>query len=599
MVNRTGEIPSLAGSSSPSPSSRAQKPIVGLQELHKQVAASSDNQEPPQKQEQLWGPIDKQVTTSRRHEQQQQQPPFKRLSLLRRQLFCGFLSPSLSVEERGSLHDQENLTFSSSSSSAKSQPNNSSLVYHSESSDKKTGSRETRHIEKQQQQQIIGKNRNNNNEINKISTILKPATPAPAPTPTPTTTTTNTKPNSLLTYFGRKSARKRYQLGDRSREDESNVGHECCISLSGFQRSNRGINLFSSSPMITNSMRVDSRNEPQQQSKQNSSGQQSIGAGINQQFARMIGINSDDTSMKRQRQRQREQQNQQNQQPNNHLKNSSSSLKLIEQREVLESIGSSPNGVTIMAAHQQHIFDQFANERSMLTSQNNLPVLCPEVMGVSLEKSSTTTAATALDSTVTTNTRSNAKVSSGQAANSLRQSGDDSKIQEHDQMNLLISLLNQFAKQQEQLETQWSRVKEGSSLESEAEVDPYYLEENWTSFVQLNSQNHCPSATTCAEQQRLHNPDSLDNAQPGTVTKDRNKLANLKIQQDAIWELLTTEVFYLKRLKVIIDLFLNTLFTLQRASLLLEVSSTLQLYSFHLFLNVFIAYRFSPILTTR
>lgn len=47
-------------------------------------------------------------------------------------------------------------------------------------------------------------------------------------------------------------------------------------------------------------------------------------------------------------------------------------------------------------------------------------------------------------------------------------------------------------------------------------------------------------------------------------------------QNDAIWELLQTEVFYLRRLKVITDLFLSCLCNLQSECLLNEVYISLQ-----------------------
>jgi hypothetical protein len=51
-----------------------------------------------------------------------------------------------------------------------------------------------------------------------------------------------------------------------------------------------------------------------------------------------------------------------------------------------------------------------------------------------------------------------------------------------------------------------------------------------------------------------------------------NKLQN---QQDAIWELLNTELFYIRRLKVISDLFLNCLCNLQSECLLNDVRISL------------------------
>lgn len=55
---------------------------------------------------------------------------------------------------------------------------------------------------------------------------------------------------------------------------------------------------------------------------------------------------------------------------------------------------------------------------------------------------------------------------------------------------------------------------------------------------------------------------------------DEQAELTLKIQQGAIWELCTTEVFYLKRLNSLIKLFLNSLLYLQeKCSLLLEIDA--------------------------
>ncbi|CAG2118757.1 unnamed protein product, partial [Medioppia subpectinata] len=70
--------------------------------------------------------------------------------------------------------------------------------------------------------------------------------------------------------------------------------------------------------------------------------------------------------------------------------------------------------------------------------------------------------------------------------------------------------------------------------------DMYYLEEHWKSIV-ANSEDL---------------PKRVQN------------------QNDAIWELLQTEVFYLRRLKVITDLFLSCLCNLQSECLLNEIDTT-------------------------
>jgi len=91
------------------------------------------------------------------------------------------------------------------------------------------------------------------------------------------------------------------------------------------------------------------------------------------------------------------------------------------------------------------------------------------------------------------------------------------------------------------------------SQESEAE---FYLEKSWSDFVlpKVAFGQSCELTAAALEQQEAS-----------------EARGNLKIQQDAIWELLTTEVFYMKRIRVIPDLFLATLAALQAHSILLEV----------------------------
>lgn len=150
-----------------------------------------------------------------------------------------------------------------------------------------------------------------------------------------------------------------------------------------------------------------------------------------------------------------------------------------------------------------------------------------------------------------------------------------------DRMGQLIGLLDQYAKQiepsQQQQQQQSSvidrtgspsttspsagnrctelseRLSHHQQRPSNEEDSMFQLEESWASFVKF-------------EQQAGRDDGPAEELQ-------RQRRANLKIQQDAIWELLTTEAFYIKRLKVIIDLFLATLTNLQQHSLLLEVST--------------------------
>lgn len=122
------------------------------------------------------------------------------------------------------------------------------------------------------------------------------------------------------------------------------------------------------------------------------------------------------------------------------------------------------------------------------------------------------------------------------------------------------------------------------SLGAEAS-DLFWLEESWKCFVNLggSNRNSESSLASLAGQSSsggiLAEPDSslaLELAsQFEEEQQQQQQHQRLKIQQDAIWELLSTELFYIKRLAVVIDLFLATLLTLQRHSFLLEVSAPL------------------------
>lgn len=94
--------------------------------------------------------------------------------------------------------------------------------------------------------------------------------------------------------------------------------------------------------------------------------------------------------------------------------------------------------------------------------------------------------------------------------------------------------------------------------------DQFYLEDSWRSFVKL------PSSPASEKHETGFCGDIADKSR-----SDDNatmKISNLCKQQNAIWELLITEVSYMKRLQVIIDLFQATLTRLQRDALLKEVS---------------------------
>lgn len=106
------------------------------------------------------------------------------------------------------------------------------------------------------------------------------------------------------------------------------------------------------------------------------------------------------------------------------------------------------------------------------------------------------------------------------------------------------------------------------------EWEPIELESHWTSFVQLANQavsspllksmDDCQVSANEADEEEQEEDEDED--------KRQERASSLKVQQDAIWELLSTEVAYIKLLRVLIELFLGTLSKLQREHRLLEVS---------------------------
>lgn len=560
---------------------------------NKVVTASSENQEPPQPREmpQQTSQVTRQQQQEREREQQEQQQPLKRLALIRRQLFCGFMSPSLSIEKQNSDRGRANISDRDDEDKNDDEEDSSSLVKLQISSattqkDKgrdKSGEKKFEEKEEQQQQHHSRKTKNKiSNKINELSkcsqTFVKP-------------TTSSSNHNNSECSSDKQPAR--HQLGQQLSDDRPTL--ECCISLSGFQLRNA-----SSSSSTSNTPSRNLKNNRKQQSPSNlatNSSEQVLasesGVQIDHQLVETMieTYTSASNTTKQQQQRQL-----QNKSPES---GSSRSLKLTNQREVLELIGGSSKGDSNSCLSKIFLDQPITtntSERLFLLSHNsnnnnNSKQHSSEINGTT----TTTTCSNQQQKTIisqsipgksssSSSTKStNAKLasSSQQATQSTRQLQSDMKAQEHDRMNQLISLLNQFAKQQEQQEQQplqhqdeESRIKRSSDVEQGAQVDSYYLEENWTSFVHLRSTSSAfscyppqPPSTPIVERQNS----DLTNS---STTSDRknNQLSNLKIQQDAIWELLTTEVFYIKRLKVIIDLFLNTLLGLQRASLLLDVS---------------------------
>lgn len=108
---------------------------------------------------------------------------------------------------------------------------------------------------------------------------------------------------------------------------------------------------------------------------------------------------------------------------------------------------------------------------------------------------------------------------------------------ENEKMEQLTELLNSYGQHGIPKQSGLLSFK-GAQIDDEcSENDIYYLEDDWKCIVA--------------------NADDLP-----------KKLQN---QNDAIWELLQTEVFYIRRLKVITDLFLSCLCNLQSECILNEV----------------------------
>lgn len=552
-------------------------PKSAIEKQQNQVdAASSDNQEPPQPQvmPQKASQVTRQQQQQQRREREQQ-PPLKRLALIRRQLFCGFMPSSLSIEKQNSSNNDDgdneeknddddndndydgNDEDGDASSPVKLQ-NSSATTQNDKRRDK------TREKKLEQQQHLSKKTKNKiSNKINELSkyyqTIVRP-------------TTSSSGDDYRDSSSNKHQSASRLQLGQQLSEERPTL--ECCISLSGFQLRNAS----SSSSTSNTQSRILKNNQKHtfSNSAANSSDQvlaSESGVRVDHQLVEMTGKHTSASNATKQ----------QNKAPESA---SSLSLKLTNQREVLELIGDSSKGDS--NSGQQRIDPTTnTNERlfSSSSSHNNNKQYSSEIN----ETTTTTTTCShqriivpqqsiqGKSSSSSSTKSANARIASSiQATLSTRQLQSDMKAHEHDRMNQLISLLNKFAKQQEQQPLQpdqdKSTIKRSSDVE-QAQVDSYYLEENWTSFIHLRPNPSSSSAFSCYPQpSHIVERQNSDLTSLSTSDSKNNQLANLKIQQDAIWELLTTEVFYIKRLKVIIDLFLNTLLSLQRESLLLDVS---------------------------
>lgn len=145
-----------------------------------------------------------------------------------------------------------------------------------------------------------------------------------------------------------------------------------------------------------------------------------------------------------------------------------------------------------------------------------------------------------------------------------------SKRNNSDRLSQLIELLDRIAERHKHAK-QLDRANSTEPYEID-EGDAFFLERNWSQFVQIQpSRADSTKSVSC---------ESLLGSQPGDITtptdpnrSSDNQLNNLRIQQDAIWELVRTELLYIKGLKAMIDVFLATLNELQQSSFLLEVNA--------------------------
>lgn len=144
-----------------------------------------------------------------------------------------------------------------------------------------------------------------------------------------------------------------------------------------------------------------------------------------------------------------------------------------------------------------------------------------------------------------------------------------SKRQNSDRLCQLMELLDRIGDRNRQPKaTNTAQDPTGDSSKSPRE-DPFQLEENWTKFVSLPSELNWSASCEALSSSQL-------DLSPTGCERMKQRISNLKTQQDAIWELVKTELFYIKGLKAIIDVFMATLMELQQNSFLLEVIETTQ-----------------------
>lgn len=144
------------------------------------------------------------------------------------------------------------------------------------------------------------------------------------------------------------------------------------------------------------------------------------------------------------------------------------------------------------------------------------------------------------------------------------------KRQQSDRMRDLLERLDQMAVSLAEQSDSHHPNKTSSDL--------FYLEHNWTAFVDLEQETNTTnkpigarvspqSFSSCNEQEPFNSTNKTNMQQ-----NQKQKLSsNLRTQQDAIWELIFTENSYIRCLRQIIEVFVFSLLDLQQNSLLLEV----------------------------
>lgn len=152
-----------------------------------------------------------------------------------------------------------------------------------------------------------------------------------------------------------------------------------------------------------------------------------------------------------------------------------------------------------------------------------------------------------------------------------------SKRQNSDRLSQLLELLDKIGDRNRQVSSRKLQDKSFNGCDeinkqaaAAAAADMFELENNWTDLV------HIPTTELGARHQ-INSDEILSkivselNDTNNDPMSDIQRLGNLRTQQDAIWELVRTELFYIKGLKAIIDVFLSTLNELQQNSFLIEV----------------------------